>query len=199
MQSVGKNFDVIVIGSGHNGLVNACYLQKAGLNVLVLEKNDWIGGAAVSRELYPGILYSNCSYVCSLFRPEIMRDLELPKHGLQIVAIEGGTVFTRNGDYLASYRNHHAKKRELERFSVRDSESYSRYSRDILKQCRFIQPLLMRTAPDPASFKFRDLSEMLYLLRKVNDLSASDLADTCLLYTSPSPRDKRQSRMPSSA
>ena len=183
MQSVGKNFDVIVIGSGHNGLVNACYLQKAGLNVLVLEKNDWIGGAAVSRELHPGILYSNCSYVCSLFRPEIMRDLELPKHGLQIVAIEGGTVFTRDGDYLASFRNYHAKKRELERFSVKDSESYSRYSRDILKQCRFIQPLLMRTAPDPASFKFRDLSEMLYLLRKVNDLTASELADTVRFWT----------------
>jgi len=183
MQSVEKNFDVIVIGSGHNGLVNACYLQKAGLNVLVLEKNDWIGGAAVSRELHPGILYSNCSYVCSLFRPEIMRDLELPKHGLQIVAIEGGTVFTRDGDYLASYRNYHAKKRELERFSVKDSESYSRYSRDILKQCRFIQPLLMRTAPDPASFKFRDLSEMLYLLRKVNDLTANELADTVRFWT----------------
>ena len=178
-----KNFDVIVIGSGHNGLVNACYLQKAGLNVLVLEKNDWIGGAAVSREIHPGILYSNCSYVCSLFRPEIMRDLELPKHGLQIVAIEGGTVFTRDGDYLASYRNYHAKKRELERFSVKDSESYSRYSRDILKQCRFIQPLLMRTAPDPASFKFRDLSEMLYILRKVNDLTASELADTVRFWT----------------
>ena len=183
MQSVGKNFDVIVIGSGHNGLVNACYLQKAGLNVLVLEKNDWIGGAAVSRELHPGILYSNCSYVCSLFRPEIMRDLQLPKHGLQIVAIEGGTVFTRDGDYLASFRNYHAKKRELERFSVKDSESYSRYSRDILKQCRFIQPLLMRTAPDPTSFKFRDLSEMLYLLRKVNDLTASELADTIRFWT----------------
>jgi len=183
VQSVGKNFDVIVIGSGHNGLVNACYLQKAGLNVLVLEKNDWIGGAAVSRELHPGILYSNCSYVCSLFRPEIMRDLELPKHGLQIVAIEGGTVFTKDGDYLASFRNYHAKKRELERFSVKDSESYSRYSRDILKQCRFIQPLLMRTAPNPASFKFRDLSEMLYILRKVNDLTASELADTVRFWT----------------
>ena len=178
-----KSFDVIVIGSGHNGLVNACYLQKAGLNVLVLEKNDWIGGAAVSRELHPGILYSNCSYVCSLFRPEIMRDLELPKHGLQIVAIEGGTVFTRDGDYLASYRNYDAKKRELERFSVKDSESYSRYSRDILKQCRFIQPLLMRTAPDPTSFKFRDLSEMFYLLRKVNELTASELADTVRFWT----------------
>ena len=97
MNSQHKNYDVIIIGAGHNGLVNACYLQKAGLNVLVLEKNDWIGGAAVSRELTPNILYSNCSYVCSLFRPEIMRDLELPKHGLQIIGIEGGTTFTQDG------------------------------------------------------------------------------------------------------
>ena len=109
---MSKPYDVIVIGAGHNGLVNACYLQRSGLNVLVVEKNDWIGGAAVSRELTPGILYSNCSYVCSLFRPEIMRDLELPKHGLQVIAYEGGAVFTQDGDYLASYRNHHAHRRE---------------------------------------------------------------------------------------
>ena len=126
-----QKFDAIIIGAGHNGLVNACYLQKAGLNVLVLEKNDWIGGAAVSRELTPNILYSNCSYVCSLFRPEIMRDLELPKHGLQIIGIEGGAVLTKNGDYLASYRNHHAKRKEMARFSVKDSESYERYSRAV--------------------------------------------------------------------
>jgi phytoene dehydrogenase-like protein len=90
-----KTWDVIVIGGGHNGLVNACYLQRAGLDVLVVEKNDWVGGAATSRELTPGFLYSNCSYVCSLFRPEIMRDLELPKHGLQVIPYEGGAVFTR--------------------------------------------------------------------------------------------------------
>ena len=76
MNSQHKNYDVIIIGAGHNGLVNACYLQKAGLNVLVLEKNDWIGGAAVSRELTL-IFYIQFMYVCSLFRPEIMRDLEL--------------------------------------------------------------------------------------------------------------------------
>jgi phytoene dehydrogenase-like protein len=74
-----KTWDAIVIGGGHNGLVNACYLQRAGLDVVVVEKNDWVGGAATSRELTPGFLYSNCSYVCSLFRPEIMRDLELPR------------------------------------------------------------------------------------------------------------------------
>ncbi len=56
--------DALIIGAGHNGLVTASYLARAGMKVVVLEKNDWIGGAAVSRELYPGFTYSNCSYVC---------------------------------------------------------------------------------------------------------------------------------------
>ena len=89
-----EDWDAIIVGGGHNGLVNACYLQRAGLDVLVVEKNDWVGGAAISRELTPGFPYSNCSYVCSLFRPEIMRDLELPRFGLQVISYEGGAVFT---------------------------------------------------------------------------------------------------------
>ena len=80
-----KKFDAIVIGAGHNGLTNAAYLAKAGLDVAVLERNPYIGGATVSRELHKGWTYSNCSYVCSLLRPEIARDLELPRHGLQVV------------------------------------------------------------------------------------------------------------------
>ena len=176
-------FDVIVIGAGHNGLVNACYLQRAGLKVLVVEKNDWIGGAAVSRELTPGIMYSNCSYVCSLFRPEIMRDLELPKFGLQIIGYEGGAVFTRDGDFLGSYRNHHAHRREFARHNVRDGEAYERYSRDVTQQCRFIQPLLMRTAPDPSSLKPRNLGEMLYLARKFNEMTPKEMARTIRFWT----------------
>ena len=85
--------------------------------MLVVEKNDWVGGAATSRSLTPGFLYSNCSYVCSLFRPEIMRDLELPRFGLQVISYEGGAVFTRDGDYLANYRDHDAHRREFARFS----------------------------------------------------------------------------------
>ena len=155
-----KTWDAIIIGGGHNGLVNACYLQRAGLDVLVVEKNDWVGGAAVSRSLTPGFLYSNCSYVCSLFRPEIMRDLELPRFGLQVISYEGGAVFTRDGDYLANYRDHDAHRREFARFSPRDAEAYDRYARDVTRQCRFIQPLLMRTAPDPTSLKPRDIGEL---------------------------------------
>ncbi|RDL50420.1 Phytoene desaturase (lycopene-forming) [Ensifer sp. M14] len=178
-----KQYDVVMIGGGHNGLVTACYLQRAGLDVIVLEKNAWVGGAATSRELTPGFLYSNCSYVCSLFRPEIMRDLELPKHGLQVISYEGGAVFTRDGDYLASYRDHDSHRREFARFSKRDAEAYDRYARDVTRQCRFIQPLLMRTAPDPFSFKPRDLQEMLYLAKKFGDFSPSEMAATLRFWT----------------
>ncbi|CAN7334397.1 NAD(P)/FAD-dependent oxidoreductase [Rhizobium sp. LjRoot98] len=178
-----KKCDVVMIGGGHNGLVAACYLQRAGLDVLVLEKNDWVGGAATSRELTPGFLYSNCSYVCSLFRPEIMRDLELPKHGLQVIAYEGGAVFTRDGDYIASYRDHDSHRREFARYSKRDAEAYDRYARDVTRQCRFIQPLLMRTAPDPFSFKPRDISELLYLGKKFGEFSAHDMAQTLRFWT----------------
>ncbi|MCH2334622.1 MAG: FAD-dependent oxidoreductase, partial [Pseudomonadales bacterium] len=84
-----KQYDAIVIGAGHNGLTNAAYLAKAGLDVVVVEKNDYIGGAAVSRELHEGWTYSNCSYVCSLMRQAIHRDLDLSRHGLILVPYLG--------------------------------------------------------------------------------------------------------------
>ena len=183
MGSRMKRYDVVMIGGGHNGLVAACYLQRAGLDVVVLEKNDWVGGAATSRELTPGFTYSNCSYVCSLFRPEIIRDLELPKHGLQVIAYEGGAVFTRDGDYLASYRDHDSHRREFARWSKRDAEAYDRYARDVTRQCRFIQPLLMRTAPDPFSFRPRDISELIHLARKFGEFTPSQIAQTLRFWT----------------
>ncbi len=153
------------------------------MRVEVVEKNDWIGGAAVSRELYPGFLYSNCSYVASLFRPEIMRDLELPKHGLQILPYEGGAVFQQDGGYLGMFRDHDANRREFARHSPRDAEAYDVYSRDILRHCRFIRPMLLRTPPDPASFRPRDLAEMAWLARKIGELSAQEIADMVRFWT----------------
>jgi phytoene dehydrogenase-like protein len=176
-------YDALVVGAGHNGLVTACYLARAGLKVAVIEKNDWIGGAAVSRELFPGFKYSNCSYVSSLFRPEIMRDLDLPQHGLQLLPYEGGAVFKRDGGYLASFRNHEANRRELARHSPRDAENYERYSRDVMRHCRFIRQMLMRTPPDPARFRPRDLSELLYLGRRVFEMSEAQICDMIRFWT----------------
>lgn len=178
-----RTWDAVVVGAGHNGLVAASYLARSGLDVLVVEKNEWIGGAAVSRELHPGVTYSNCSYVFSLFRPEIMRDLDLPAHGLQVLPYESGAVFKRDGGYVGMYRNHEATRREFARHSPRDAEAYDRYSRDIMRFCRFIRPLLLRTPPDPASFKPRDLSEMAYLGRHFLALGSEDAAEMVRFWT----------------
>ncbi|MCZ6457749.1 MAG: NAD(P)/FAD-dependent oxidoreductase, partial [Gammaproteobacteria bacterium] len=177
------SYDAIVIGAGHNGLTNAAYLAKAGLNVLVVERNPYIGGATVSRELYPGWLYSNCSYVCSLLRPEIARDLELPRHGLQIVPYGGGVTFTRDGDYFGRYSDHERQHREIARHSRRDANAYDRFTADVTRQTRLIRPFLMRTPPDPTSFKPRDIKELLYLARAFTDLGEENLADTLRFWT----------------
>lgn len=181
--SGGRRHDAIVVGAGHNGLVAACYLARAGLDVLVLERNPFVGGAAVSRSLYDGFTYSNCSYVCSLLRTEIIRTLELPRFGLQIIPYEGGCTLMRNGGYLALYDNHDALRREIARHSRRDAEGYDRFVRDMLRHCRFIKPLLMRTPPDPTSFRPRDLKELVWLGRHFYRLGEGRLYDLLRFFT----------------
>ena len=176
-------YDAVVLGAGHNGLITACYLARAGLSVVVLERNPYIGGAAVSRQLYQDFTYSNCSYVCSLLRPEIMRTLELPRHGLQIIPYEGGCTMMRDGGHLALYDNHDALRREIARHSVRDAEAYDRFARDMKRQCRFIKPLLMHTPPDPASFKPRDLMELLYLGQRFHRMGETRMYETLRFWT----------------
>ena len=176
-------FDAIVAGAGHNGLTTACYLAKAGLNVLVVEKNDWIGGAAVSRSLHDGWTYSNCSYVCSLLRREIVRDLELPRFGLQVIPYEGGASFTPDGDYFAYHSDHDALRREIARHSPRDVDAYDRFSQTVIRQCRFIRPFLLHNAPDPTSLRPRDLQELLFLVKQAHGLGSRELAETLRFWT----------------
>lgn len=181
--ATSKRHDVIIIGAGHNGLVAACYLARAGLDVLVLERNAHIGGAAVSRQLYKDFTYSNCSYVCSLLRTEIIRELDLPRYGLQIIPYDGGCTMMRDGGHLALYDNHDALRREISRHSKRDSEAYDRYVRDMLRHCRFIKPLLLREPPDPTSFKPRDITELLYLGKHFHKLGEAQMYETLRFWT----------------
>ena len=184
-----NSHDVIVIGAGHNGLTAASYMAKAGLDVLVLEKNEWIGGAAVSRELFPGWKYSNCSYVCSLLRPEIMRDLELYKYGLQVIPYEGSATMMRNGDYYAHYHDHDMTIKSIRRHSLKDAEAYERYSRDVLRQCKIIKPLLKMTPPDLTSFKPKDIFGALEFAKyfaakdELGGLGEKEIYDTIRFYT----------------
>lgn len=178
-----SSYDAIVAGAGHNGLTTACYLAKAGLKVLVVEKNDWIGGAAVSRSLHDGWTYSNCSYVCSLLRREIVRDLELPRFGLQVIPYEGGASFTKDGDYFAYMSDHDALRREIARHSSKDVDAYERFSQTVIRQCRFIRPFLLRNAPDPTSLKPRDISELLFLVKQAHGLGAKELGETLRFWS----------------
>ena len=119
---MAKKYDAVVIGGGHNGLVNAAYLAKAGLKVLVLERRHLLGGATLTEEIVPGFRFSVFSYVVSLLRPEIIRELELPKHGLEILPLDG-TITPLDDDYLWRVNDHGKTVRELRRWSLNDAEA----------------------------------------------------------------------------
>ena len=161
-----NNYDAIVIGAGHNGLTNAAYLAKAGLNVVVLEKNDYIGGASVSRELHEGWIYSSCSYVCSMMRQAIHRDLDLGRHGLILVPYLGTINFGDADERLFSYHDEEAAHLELKRHSPHDADAMHRFQTDLTRYSQLIRKTLMRTPPDPTSFRPRDIMELLFLAKQ---------------------------------
>src|SRR5437899_427117 len=158
-----QHYDAIVIGGGHNGLVNAAYLAKAGKKVLVLERRHVLGGAAVTEEIIPGFLFSECSYVVSLLRPEIIRELDLPRHGLEILPLDGTFSPMPNGDYLWRMNDHARTQREIRRHSRLDAEAYDEFSKMMTPMCRFVKPILSMIPPDPTTLNPRDL-QLLYFL-----------------------------------
>src|SRR6184192_4975537 len=163
-------YDVVVIGGGHNGLVNAAYLARAGKRVLVCERRHVLGGAAVTEEVFPGFRFSVASYVVSLLRPEIIRDLDLPRHGLEILPLDG-TFTPLDGDYLWRSNDHGRTTRELRRWSRVDAEAYEEYGKLMVDMARFVKPLLAITPPDPGRPNPREWLPLARLARSFTQLS----------------------------
>jgi len=176
-------YDVIVIGGGHNGLVNAAYLARAGKRVLVLERRHVLGGAAVTEEVFPGFKFSVCSYVVSLLRPEIIRELDLPRHGLEILPLDGTFTPMPNGDYLWRVNDHAKTRREIARHSKLDAEAYDEYGKAMVEMAHFVKPIMNMTPPDPASLNPKGLMDLLTMGRRFQKLSAEDKYNQAQLMT----------------
>ncbi len=166
-----QRYDAVIIGGGHNGLISAAYLARAGLKTVVLERRHVLGGAAVTEEIVPGFRFSVASYVVSLLRPEVIRELQLPKFGLDILPLDG--TFTplrpgegpKGGDYLWRVNDHGRTVRELRRWSTSDAEAYEEYGQLMVEMARFIKPILGIVPADPTDIDPRPLLPLAGLAR----------------------------------
>src|SRR6476620_6870217 len=180
---MNSKYDVVVIGGGHKDHINVASLARAGKKVLVLERRYVLGGAAVTEEVFPGFKFSVASYVVSLLRPEIIRELDLPRHGLEILPLDGTFTPMENGDYLWRGNDHGRTRREIARHSKVDAEAYDEYAKAMVEMSRFVKPILSVTPPDPTSIDPRGLWELLRIGRRFQKLRPEDQTNQVQLMT----------------
>ncbi|TLZ69951.1 MAG: NAD(P)/FAD-dependent oxidoreductase, partial [Methanobacteriota archaeon] len=180
---VAQQYDAIVIGGGHNGLVTAAYLARAGKRVLVLERRYILGGAAVTEEVYPGFKFTVCSYVCSLLRPQIIRDLDLPSHGFEVIPQESSFSPLPDGRYLFYRGDEEDTFQAVAKFSRRDAEAMPRFGRVMARMAKFIAPTLTMTPPDIGSLHPSELRRLLALNKQAKALTEDELYTFARLMT----------------
>jgi phytoene dehydrogenase-like protein len=180
---MAQKYDAIIVGGGHNGLVTAAYLARAGKKVLVLERRHVLGGAAVTEEVFPGFQFSVCSYVVSLLRPEIIRELDLPRHGLEILPLDGTFTPMPNRDYLWRMNDHARTRREIYRHSPVDAEAYDEYAKAMADMARFVKPILSMVPPDPFGYDVRGMGRLLAMARRFQGLPRASQHNLVQLMT----------------
>ncbi len=169
---MATDYDVIVIGSGHNGLTCGAYLAKAGLKTLVLERRELVGGAAVTEEFAPGFRASRFSYVMSLLHPRVIRDLELHACGLEVLPANDLFCPLGGDDYIVYSDDLKKTQAEFARFSRRDAEVYPAFSRHLEEAAQLVRGLLFETPVDPTRRRwrnFRDSASLLWRQRTIGD------------------------------
>jgi phytoene dehydrogenase-like protein len=180
---VSTKYDAIIVGGGHNGLTCAAYLAKAGRKVLLVEARDKVGGATSTEEHFPGFKFSACSYVVSLLRPWIIRDLELPKYGYEVLPLESTFSPFPDGRYLFRGTDSHANRREIAKFSQHDAEVYPMFSMAMAELGRLVKPIIDNPAPEPTSLNPSDVLNLLRLGQRMGDAGEDWMAANLKMMT----------------
>jgi phytoene dehydrogenase-like protein len=179
----GKAYDVIVVGGGHNGLVNGAYLAKAGLQVLIIERRHLVGGAAITEELHPGFSFTTFSYALSLLRPDIIHELDLVRYGFLPLAMPTSFAPMENGDYLLLGPDRDQNIQEIMRHSAHDADAMDRYEHDLERVCQLVKPLFDRVPPNIFGKSAQDLGDMAWLRSHLGSAAQKVLHDTVRLLT----------------
>jgi phytoene dehydrogenase-like protein len=178
-----NSYDAIVIGGGHNGLVNGAYLAKAGLRTLILERRHLVGGAAITEELHPGFHFTTFSYALSLLRPDIIHELELTKHGFMPLLMPSRFAPMENGDNLILGQDRGENLREIARHSPHDADAYEQFEHDMTRVIQAVKPLFDKAPPNLFGGSPEDLAEMADLAKHLRGLEPGVLHNLVRLLT----------------
>jgi len=175
-ESKSPQRDIVIIGGGHNGLVAAFYLAKAGFKPLVIERREQVGGAAITDEFHPGFRCSTLAHTAGPIRPEIVRDLQLEKHGLRLITpLVGVTALSPDGRALSLYQDANQSSQEIAAFSQKDAAKYSAFQESLGKMGKVIAEALATTPPDIDHPSGGDLWSMLKTGRAIRNLGKKDM------------------------
>jgi phytoene dehydrogenase-like protein len=182
--SSNKVFDAVVVGGGHNGLTAAAYLARAGLNTLVLERREIVGGCCVTEEIAPGCRASTTSYVASMLRPEVIRDLQLAEHGLRMVPCDPSIqVAFPDGRVVPWWAERDRAVTEFRKHSAKDADTFVRVDDRLKKLARYLQPFFLEPPPEIEAKSVAGWSDLLRVSKRFRNISNGEIAQLISFLT----------------
>jgi phytoene dehydrogenase-like protein len=177
LKAIHADYDVILVGAGHNGLVAAAYLAKAGRKVLVLERREMVGGTVVTEELLPGYRFSTLADGAGYLSPEIISDLNLRKHGLEILPSDP-LIFAPqpDGTHLTIWHDINRTTQEIAKYAASDAENFPTFVNQMSKFSQVVAGLKNMTPPDLPDVGIRDMMELLNIAAPVRGLGRKNIA-----------------------
>jgi phytoene dehydrogenase-like protein len=184
--SAGKTkiYDAIVVGGGHNGLTAAAYLARAGLSTLVLERRQIVGGCCVTEEIAPGCRVSTTSYIASMLRPEVIRDLRLGEHGLRMVPCDPSLqVPFSDGSVLPWWAQRERAAAEFNKISVKDAQTFVRVDQQLKTLASYLQPFFLEPPPNPGADSVAGWTDLLHVGKRFRNISSKQIAELISFLT----------------